>query len=111
MILSGSGFGTQLARFPAGTPPLLAVQGSVDPINSPGNTTAYYRIARPPKYLLWLLGASHLPPYTGQQPWFGIVERVTTAFLDRYLKGQAPAGQQLATLGNVAGEATLTAQR
>ena len=82
VILSGSGFGQQLARFPAGTPPLLAVQGTADAINLPGNTAAYYRIAQPPKYLLWLLGATHLPPYTGQQPWFGIVERVSTAFLD-----------------------------
>jgi hypothetical protein len=35
---------------------------------------------------LWLLGASHLPPYTDEQPQLGIVERLTTAFLDHYLK-------------------------
>lgn len=111
VILSGAGFGTQLTRFPAGTPPLLAVQGTADPINLPGNTSAYYRIARPPKYLLWLLGASHLPPYTGQQPWFGIVERVSTAFLDLYLKAERSAGQRLLALGDVPGAATTTAQR
>jgi hypothetical protein len=31
-------------------------------------------------------GARHLPPYTTQEPKLGVVERVTTAFLDRYLK-------------------------
>ena len=111
VILSGAGFGPQLARFPAGTPPLLAVQGTADPINLPGNTAAYYRIAQPPKYLLWLLGATHLPPYTGQQPWFGIVERVSTAFLGRYLKGEVTAGQQLLGLGNVSAEARTISQR
>jgi hypothetical protein len=37
--------------------------------------------------LLWLLGASHLPPYTDEEPQLGIVERSTIAFLDHYLKG------------------------
>ena len=41
-----------------------------------------------PKFLLWLLGAAHLPPYTDQQPQLGIVERATIAFLDHYLKGR-----------------------
>jgi len=30
--------------------------------------------------------AGHLPPYTTEEPQLGVVEGVTTAFLDRYLK-------------------------
>jgi hypothetical protein len=43
---------------------------------------------RRPKFLLWLLGAGHLPPYTAHQPQLRIVERATVAFLNHYLKGQ-----------------------
>jgi dienelactone hydrolase len=72
---------------PARSPPLLAVQGTSDPINRPINTVAYYRLAHRPKYLLWLLGASHLPPYTTRDKWSVVVDRATTAFLDHYLRG------------------------
>ena len=51
-------------------------------------TARFFRLAHRPKFLLWLLGASHLPPYTFQQPQLGIVEQATTAFLDHYLKGR-----------------------
>jgi dienelactone hydrolase len=66
-------------------PPLLAVQGTADRINPPGATAAYFRLAHRPKFLLWLLGAPHLPPYTDEQPQLGIVERSTLAFLAHYL--------------------------
>jgi dienelactone hydrolase len=86
IVLSGaamSGMGT----FPPRGPPLFAVQGTADAINAPATTAAYFRLARRPKFLLWLLGASHRPPYTVQQPQLGIVERATVAFLDHYLRG------------------------
>ncbi len=75
-------------HFPRNGPPLLAVQGTADPINAPATSAGFFRRARRPKFLLWLLGASHLPPYTDEQPQLGIVERATTAFLDHYLKGR-----------------------
>lgn len=108
VILSGADFGAGRSTFPAGTPPLLAAQGTADTINAPSATANYFRLARSPKYLLWLLGAEHLPPYTGQPPWFAVVTRVTTAFLDRYLKGSASAGSELPRLGRVSGVASLT---
>ena len=77
-------------RFAHG-PPLLAIQGTADPINPPANTSSYYALAAPPKQLLWLKGASHLPPYTTDTHELAIVERATIAFLDRYLKGTATA--------------------
>jgi dienelactone hydrolase len=85
IVLSGAAF-PGMGPFPPHGPPLLAVQGTADPINAPANTADFFRLARRPKFLLWLLGASHLPPYTSEQPQLGIVERVTTAFLDHYLK-------------------------
>lgn len=85
IVLSGAAF-PGMGAFPLHGPPLLAVQGTADTINAPATTAGFFRLARRPKFLLWLLGASHLPPYTDEQPQLGIVERVTTAFLEHYLR-------------------------
>ena len=87
IVLSGAAL-PGMGLFPVRGPPLLAMQGTADPINAPGTTAAYFRLARRPKFLVSLLGASHLPPYTDQQPQLHIVERATVAFLDHYLKGR-----------------------
>jgi predicted dienelactone hydrolase len=91
-----------------GGPPLLAVQGTADPVNAPGATDAFFGALGPPKYLVRLLGAAHTPPYSRQQPQLSVVERITLAFLDRYLKGDQSAVSALARAGNTAGIATLT---
>ena len=108
VILSGATI-PQLGPFvfPSDGPPLLATQGSADTINVPSATNAFFTAAHRPKYLLTLLGAPHLPPYTTEQPQLGIVERVTLAFLDRYLKGRTQARAALLAAGHVAGVATL----
>jgi predicted dienelactone hydrolase len=112
VILSGAempgvgGFG-----FPHGSPPLLAAQGTSDSINEPRFTNAFFKLAAPPKYLLRLLGAGHLPLYTDQQPELSIVERVTLAFLDAYLKRQPAALVALSAVGNVPRAARLIADR
>lgn len=87
IIMSGAAF-PGMPPFPRNGPPLLALQGTLDPLNSPATTAAYFRRARRPKFLVWLLGASHRPPYTGEEPQLSIVERSTIAFLDSYLEGQ-----------------------
>lgn len=96
--------------FPAAAPPLLATQGTADTINPPSDTNVFFSIAPRPKYLLRLLGAEHLPPYSSQQPQLGIVERVTIAFLDGYLKHRAGALQRLVSLGSVPGTASMLAE-
>ncbi len=96
--------------FARGAPPLLAAQGSADTVNPPSFTETFFAAAKPPKYLLNLMGAEHLPPYSAQQPQLGIVERVTLAFLDGYLKHKRGALQRLAALGDVPGTATVIAE-
>jgi len=111
MILSGaemSGVGGY--SFSQRGPPLLAVQGTADTFNEPKYTNAYFKLARPPKFLLSLLGAGHLPPYSYQQPQLAIVERVTTAFLDAYLKREPGALKHLLSLGGIAETSTILAE-
>jgi predicted dienelactone hydrolase len=95
--------------FPLHGAPLLATQGSADTINPPSATNAFYAAAHAPKYLLTLIGAPHLPPYTTEQPQLGIVERVSVAFLDDYLEHRAGARATLVSAGNVTAIARLQA--
>lgn len=106
VLLSGSQLPGVGFTFPRPSPPLLATQGTADTINPPSLTNAFYTKAPAPKFLLTLIGATHLPPYTSEQPQLGIVERVTIAFLDHYLK-QKRLGPLLAA-GAVPGIAHLT---
>ena len=70
------------------------MQGTADTFNEPRYTYAYFARARHPKYLLRMIGAEHLPPYTSEQPQLSIVERVSTAFLQQYLpRAPAPASR------------------
>jgi fermentation-respiration switch protein FrsA (DUF1100 family) len=111
MILSGaelSGVGGY--SFAQGSPPLLAVQGTADTSNEPRFTDAFVKLAQRPKFLLSLLGAGHLRAYTSQQPQLTIVERVTTAFLDSYLKHESAATRKLVSSGRVAGTSALLAE-
>ncbi len=111
MIFSGAEIpGVGAFTFPRGGPPLLATQGTADTVNLPSATNEFFEAAPKPKYLLRLLGAEHLPPYSDQQPQLGIVERVTIAFLDAYLKHTPGALGQLVSLGDVPGRATLLAE-
>jgi dienelactone hydrolase len=111
VILSGAEIpATGEFTFPAAGPPLLATQGTADTVNPPSLTDAFFEAARRPKYLLSLLGAEHLPPYSDEQPQLAIVERVTLAFLDGYLKHRPPALRRLVSLGSVPGTSGLLAE-
>jgi pimeloyl-ACP methyl ester carboxylesterase len=87
IVLSGARL-AGMGAFPRRGPPLLAMQGTADPINAPATTAAFFRLAYRPKFLVWLLGSSHRPPYTVQEPELAIVERATVAFLDHYFEGR-----------------------
>ena len=76
VILSGAEIPYLSAiRFSSPSPPLLAIQGTADTINPPSFTNTFFEAAPAPKYLVRLLGAPHLPPYTDMEPQLGIVER------------------------------------
>jgi dienelactone hydrolase len=108
VILSGAEMeGVGGYSFTHESPPLLAAQGTADTFNEPKYTNAYFKLARRPKFLLRLLGAGHLPPYSYQQPQLAIVERVTIAFLDRYLKHEPGGLRRLVSLGGVTGTSAL----
>jgi dienelactone hydrolase len=106
VILSGAELPPETVVRGGSSPPLLAVQGTADPINPPSASYALFRAVARPKYLLRLLGAGHLPPYTTAVRQLGVVERVTIAFLDRYLR--AGTLEQLVAAGRAPGIARLT---
>jgi dienelactone hydrolase len=111
VILSGARvLGGDGPRGASPSPALLAAQGTADTTNRPANTYAFFDAVRRPKFLLRLIGAGHLPPYTGQQPDERIVEEVSIAFLDRYLKGQPGGVQRMRRAADVPGTAALTAR-
>lgn len=92
LILSGAEdpFAPRFAM-PVDGPPLLAIQGTADTINPPEMTYAFFDSASAPKYLLKLVGAGHFPPYTQPGPELTIVEHMTLAFLNHFLKGSSRA--------------------
>jgi dienelactone hydrolase len=110
-ILSGAIIPGTGLYFPRGSPPLLATQGTADNVNQPHFTYDFFAQARRPKYLLKLLGAPHLPPYTYEQPQLSIVGRVTTAFFKLYLKHERSGLTRMEATGNLPGLAALTVDR
>jgi len=89
-------------------PPMLFVQGSADTINPPQTSVQLYRAdSRSARYYLDLFGASHMVPYVGTNPVERLVARVTLAFFDRYVLGQATALATMTRDGNVAAKAAL----
>jgi dienelactone hydrolase len=109
VILSGARLPGGALRPASSGLALLATQGTADTINQPSNTYAFVDAIGRPKFLLRLIGAGHLPPYAGQQPQEGVVERVTTAFLDGYLKHRTRAVRRMRRAGDIAGVGALTA--
>ena len=112
-VLSGAEWPPMPGRyFPpsdaGGTPPVLFVQGSADTINPPWTSVQLYK-ADPAhaRYYLDLLGADHLTPYTGTNPVERLAARVTLAFFNRYVLGQAAALATMTREGNVKGAAIL----
>ncbi|MBO0691477.1 MAG: alpha/beta hydrolase [Acidimicrobiaceae bacterium] len=70
-------------------PPILVVQGDADTVNPPARGYRTWQVAASPKDLEVLHGAGHLPPLEDGSQWLPIIERVTEAFLDTYVAGNA----------------------
>ena len=94
--------------FPDRAPPMLFVQGTADTINPPRLSLQLYQADTAGiRYYLDLFGANHTGPYWGTNPVQQLVVRVTVAFLDRYVLGQARALAVMARDGNAGGAAAL----
>ena len=108
-VLSGAEWPPMPGRyFPGGAPPMLFVQGSADTINPPWTSVQLYTADKArTRYYLALFGATHMEPYAGTNPVERLVSRVTLAFFDRYVLGQAGAAATMKRLGNVSGFAAL----
>lgn len=108
-VLSGAEWPPMPGRyFSRQAPPMLFVQGTADTINPPWMSLQLYRADTVgTRYYLDLFGADHTGPYWGTNPVERLVVRVTVAFLDRYVLGQAGALAVMARDGNVAGTTAL----
>jgi predicted dienelactone hydrolase len=108
-VLSGAEWPPMPGRyFSGGAPPMLFTQGSADTINPPWTSLQLYHAdGAGPRYYLDLFGASHLIPYEGTNPVERLVARVTLAFFDRYVLGQAGALKAMTHYGDVTGTAAL----
>ena len=108
-VLSGAEWPPMPGRyFPGGTPPMLFTQGSADTINPPWMSLHLYRAdAGGVRYYLDMFGASHLIPYEGTNRLERLLARVTLAFFDRYVLGQADALETMTRDGNLTGTAAL----
>lgn len=111
VVLAGAQIPGPAFVFPHPAPALLAVQGGADGINPPAATDAYYTRASRLKLRLFLRGGDHFGPYTGQPPYGRIVERVTIAFLDRYVGGERVSLRRIAALGRRRGLSELRVNR
>lgn len=92
------------------SPALLAIQGTAETVQAPAATHAFFALARPPRFLLQLLGAGHESPYELPR-WRHVLARVGTAFFDRYLRRRQPGALgRLLRAGRDAGTSSLTAR-
>ena len=107
-VLSGAEWPMPGRYFTGPVPPALFVQGDADTINPPWTSLQLYRADDDgTRYYLDLFGASHLSPYEGRAPLEQLVARVTLAFFNRYVLGQAGAQETMTRDGDVSGTATL----
>ena len=107
VLLSGANSGGLQLEFSHPEVALLVTQGTADTLNRPRETEAFFDAAPRPKFLLTLYGATHLAPYTNEEPQLRVVEQATRAFLDHILKG-LPL-RPLLEAADVPGVAALTA--
>ena len=108
-VLSGAEWPAMRGQyFPGGTPPMLFTQGNADAVNPPSASVLLYRADQAgPRYYLNLFGASHLAPYEGTNPLERLTARVTLAFFNRYVLGQAGALATMLRDGNAPGVGAL----
>jgi fermentation-respiration switch protein FrsA (DUF1100 family) len=86
--------------------PLLLIHGDQDETGPYVGSVRALRKAKPPKFLLRLIGAPH-DPFTA--PWIAPLVRTTDNFFDRYLEGEKAGLARMKRSGNVPKVSTLIA--
>ena len=91
--------------------PMLVVQGTADLTMNPVTCSVQlYNAAPQPKYYLSMIGQTHLSAYVPPGPAQRVVIRVTTDFLNAYLRHRSSSLEAMTSAGNVAGLASITNQ-
>jgi dipeptidyl aminopeptidase/acylaminoacyl peptidase len=91
--------------------PLLLLHGEEDEIIAADRSVDAYERAQRPKYLVQLLGQSHVGPFDGgDSPAAQVVHATTLAFLDAYVRDDRSARERLVREGDVPGVASLRAE-
>lgn len=100
-VMSGAAYGDDPYAAPAGSPPVLVVQSATDNCNPPMNSVDLYSaLSGTRRWFLGIRRARHLTPYEGQDAAaFGVVAKVTVAFLSAALRGENP-GPAVVAAGN-----------
>ena len=112
VVLSGARYGYPGGTwFPAGSPPLLATQGTADTTNPPSLTNDFFT-ADPltNKYLVCLQGAPHLDPYATRDNYERVVAQVSSNFLYTELYHLPGSLQAMMQAGTGAGVATFASR-
>ncbi len=110
-VIAMTGFvGVSGPHFAGINTPLLLEHGDADTTAPIQGSRDAYAQAQPPKFFVTLFGQTHGSAFGGgPKPAEVVVERTTTDFLDRYVKGQAGALTRLQRDANVNGVSSLQA--
>jgi predicted dienelactone hydrolase len=110
-VIAMTGFvGISGTHFVGINTPLLLEHGDADQTAPIQGSRDAYAQALPPKFFVTLFGQTHGSAFGGgTKPAEVVVERTTTDFLDRYVKGQAGALARLQHDANVTSVASLQA--
>jgi dienelactone hydrolase len=90
-----------------GNAPLLITHGDRDRIVAYSNSATVFGQVSAHRFLMTLIGADHLPPVTGAEPWTPVLDRVVFDLLDRYVAGRTPDDTALIADGAAPGVASL----
>jgi predicted dienelactone hydrolase len=91
----------------AGGAPLLITHGDHDTIVPYRNAATVFSQVPVHRFLMTLVGADHLPPVQGAQPWARVLEAAVLDLLDARVAGRTTGDGSLTADASVAGVATI----
>jgi pimeloyl-ACP methyl ester carboxylesterase len=109
VALSGAETAFPGSWFTGTAPSLLAIHGTADEINPYASSQQLYGDATGTKYLVDVLGGSHLGPFT-TDPVQSQISTLVADFLRAELQGNTTAANRIASDANIAGALSLAGQ-